>query len=104
MSDIEPLVLTLLAILAMGATTLLMRAGGFWVMAHVPLTARVRRMLEALPGSMVTAIVLPIVVTNGPAAVLAIAAAAAITILRRSALLAIVIGVLVAALARSAGI
>ena len=33
------------AILAMAAATYLMRVGGFWLMGHVPLTARMRRML-----------------------------------------------------------
>ena len=46
---------TIAAILAMGAVTYSIRAGGFWLMGHVPLTARVRRMLEALPGTVVVA-------------------------------------------------
>ena len=50
----------LAAILTMAAATYAMRAGGFWLMGHVPLTARVRRMLEALPGSVVVATVLPL--------------------------------------------
>ena len=33
----------------MAAATYLMRVGGFWLMGHVPLTARMRKMLEALP-------------------------------------------------------
>lgn len=95
--------LSLLAILVMAITTFLMRAGGYWLMAHVPLTARVRRMLEALPGSIVTAIVLPIVINVGPAALLATVAAAVVMILRRNEFLAVVTGVAVAALARSVG-
>ena len=41
----------LAAILAMAAATALMRLGGYWLMASVPVTRRVRRMLDALPGS-----------------------------------------------------
>ena len=98
----EPLVL--LAVLAMGITTLLMRAGGFWVMGQVPLTPRVRRMLEALPGSIVAAIVLPVVAKIGPAAFLAVAAAAAVMVFRRNEFLAVTAGLVVAILARSMGV
>ena len=90
--------------MAMGITTFLMRAGGFWLMAHVPLTARVRRMLEALPGSLVVAIVLPIAVRSGVTALLAIAVAAAMMVLRHNGFLAVVTGLMVAALARSMGL
>ena len=107
MSGLDPIgisLLALLALLAMGVTTFLMRAGGYWLMAHVPLTARVRRMLEALPGSLVVAIVLPIAVKSGVTALLAIAAAAAMMTLRHNGLLAVVTGLIVAALARSMGL
>ena len=102
MSALEPLVIA--ALLVMAGATLLMRAGGFWVMGRVPLTPRVRRMLEALPGSIVAAIVLPVVAKIGPAAGLAVAAAAAVMVLRRNEFLAVAAGVAVAILARSAGV
>lgn len=101
MSALELLVPVLLAILVMGAAAFLMRAGGFWLMGRVPLTPRVLRMLEALPGSIVAAIILPIAARGGAVAVLAIATAAALMILRRNEFLAVAGGVLVAALARS---
>ena len=104
MSVLEPLDVTLLALLAMGVTTFLMRAGGYWLMAHVPLTARVHRMLEALPGALVVAVVLPIAVKIGVTAFLAIAAAAVMMVLRHNGFLAVVSGLIVAALARSLGI
>ena len=63
------------AILAMAVATYLMRAGGFFIMAKVPLTPTLRRMLEALPGAVVTATILPIIAREGLAAMLAIAAA-----------------------------
>jgi len=102
MSALEPLVFA--ALLVMAGATLLMRAGGFWVMGRVPLTPRVRRMLEALPGSIVAAIVLPVVAKIGPAAALAVAAAAAVMVLRRNEFLAVAAGVAVAILARSVGV
>ncbi len=95
---------SLLAILVMAAATLLIRASGFWLMGHVTLTPRVHRMLEALPGSIVAATVLPIVANSGPVAMVAVAAALATMILRRNDLLAVAAGVVVAALARAMGI
>jgi uncharacterized membrane protein len=92
---------TIAAILAMGAVTYGFRAGGFWLMAHVPLTARVRRMLEALPGTVVVATVAPIAVREGAPALLAIAAAVAAMLIRRNDFLAVVVGMAVAALARA---
>jgi uncharacterized membrane protein len=91
---------TLAAILAMAVVTYAMRAGGFWLMAQVPLTVRLRRVLEALPGTVVVATVLPIAVREGFPAVLAIAAACAAMMLRRNDFLAVLAGMVVAALAR----
>jgi uncharacterized membrane protein len=93
----------LVAILAMAAATYAMRAGGFWLMAQMPLTPRLKRMLEALPGSVVVAAVLPIVVRDGPVTALAIAVAGLVMLLRRNDLLAVVTGMAVAAGARAMG-
>jgi uncharacterized membrane protein len=92
---------TLAAILAMAAATYAMRAGGFWLMAYVPLTGRLRRMLDAMPGTVVVATIVPIVVRDGAPAILAIAAACGAMLVRRSDLLAVLAGVAAAALARS---
>jgi uncharacterized membrane protein len=102
MSVLEPLVL--LAIVVMAITTALMRVGGFWLMGRVPLTPRVRRMLESLPGAIVAAIVLPVIAKIGVVAALAVAAAAAAMVVRRNELLAVAIGVGVAILARATGL
>ncbi len=92
------------AIVAMAGATYLTRASGFWLMAHVPLTARLRRMLEALPGAVVAATILPIVMKSGIPAALAVTAALAAMIIRRNEFLAIAIGVGTAAAARAAGL
>ena len=92
-----------LAILAMAAVTYCMRTGGFWLMGLVTLTPRIRRMLEALPGSVVAATVLPIVAKSGVSAMLAVMAAAAVMIVRRNEFLAVAAGLLVAALVRAGG-
>ena len=98
----EPMVL--MAIVVMAVMNYLMRAAGFWVMAHVPLTRRTQRMLEALPGSIVAATVLPIVARNGLAVAIAVGAAAGVMILRGNSFLAVAVGVAAAALLRSGGI
>jgi uncharacterized membrane protein len=81
------------AILAMTAMTYLMRVGGFWLMGHVPITPRVRRMLDALPGAVVVAIVLPLVVKSGASAYAGIAAVTALMIATGNQFLAIGAGV-----------
>lgn len=90
------------AIAAMALATYLTRTSGFWMMAHVPLTPRLRRMLEALPGSVVVAIIVPIAVKNGLTAIAAVAAAAGIMVVWRNEFLALAAGVAVAALMRAA--
>ena len=94
----------LAAILAMAAATYLMRVGGFWLMGHVPLTARMRKMLEALPGAVVAAIVLPVMVKTGGPAFLAIGATVALMVIRRNEFLALAAGIAVAAMARAGGL
>ncbi len=100
----DGLVLNLAAIAAMGLATFLMRAGGFWIMGRVPLTPRVRRILEAMPGSIVVAIVLPIVARTGLPGILAIAAAAGTMLTVRRELVAVGAGMLIAAASRLAGL
>jgi uncharacterized membrane protein len=92
------------AIAAMAGATYLTRIGGFWLMGHVPLTARLRRMLEALPGAVVAATALPIVMKSGVPAALAVTAALAAMIVRRNEFLAIAVGIGAAAAARAAGL
>jgi uncharacterized membrane protein len=96
--------LTLAAIGVMAVATYLMRAGGFWLMGHLPPSARLRRMLEALPGTVTVATILPIVAREGLTAALAVAAAGAVMMVRRNDFLAVLAGMAVAALARAAGL
>jgi len=95
--------MVLLAILVMAAMNYLMRAAGFWVMAHVPLTRRKQLMLQALPGAIVAATVLPIVVRSGAAAGMAVAAAAGVMVVSGNSFLAVAVGVAAAALLRALG-
>ena len=72
-------------------------------MGHVPLTPRLRRILEALPGTVVVATVLPILLREGIAAGAAIAAALLVTFIRRNDFVALIAGVGAAAAVRAMG-
>ena len=70
----------------------------------MPPSARLRRMLNALPGSVIVATVLPIVVRDGLTAMLAIGAAVAVMLIARRDILAVAAGMAVAATARAFGL
>jgi uncharacterized membrane protein len=94
----------LAAIAAMALATYAMRAGGFWMMQYVPPSGSMRKMLEALPGSVIVATVLPIVVRDGITAMLAIGVAVLVMLLARRDILAVIAGMAVAASARAFGL
>ncbi len=50
---------TLLGIAVVALITALNRMAGFYLMRHVPITPRVRRILDALPGSVLVALLAP---------------------------------------------
>jgi uncharacterized membrane protein len=85
----------------MALVTFMIRASGFFLMGYVPLTPRVRSILNALPGAVVVAIVLPLVVRGGLPAWVAVAASIAVMVLRRNDMLAVVCGMAAAALIRA---
>jgi uncharacterized membrane protein len=94
----------MLAFAVMAVVTVASRLGGFWLMGYVEITPRIRRMLDALPGSIIVAAALPAVVNGGAVVILAIVAAMAITIVRRNEFVAVITGMAVAALARALGL
>jgi uncharacterized membrane protein len=79
------------------------RAGGFWLMGRFPIGPRLRRILDAMPGAVITATVAPILITGGISAWLAVATAAATMILLRNDFAAVVAGVAMAAAVRAVG-
>ena len=81
----------------MAGVTLLTRLAGHWMMGQVTLTPRIRRMLEALPGSVVAALVMPVMVQEGLPAIVAIVAVALLMIWRRNECLALACGIAIAA-------
>jgi uncharacterized membrane protein len=94
----------MIAFAVMTAVTVASRLGGYWLMGYVTVTARVRRMLDALPGSIIVAAALPVAVNGGAIVMFAIAAAMLVTIIRRNDFIAVITGMAVAALARALGI
>ncbi len=94
----------MLAFAVMTAVTVAARLGGFWLMGYVNVTPRVRRMLDALPGSIIVAAALPIAVNGGPVVMFAIVAAIAATVVFRNDFIAVIVGMTVAALARAIGL
>jgi uncharacterized membrane protein len=94
----------MIVIAVMALVTISMRLSGFWLMRFVPMTPAVKRMLEALPGSVIAAAVLPVVAQGGAIAALAVIAAIATMWLTRSDFVAVVAGMGMAALVRLAGL
>jgi uncharacterized membrane protein len=92
-----------LAILMMTAATYGCRVGGVLLMRRVRLTPRIERALGALPGSIVAATVVPLAIRSGPAAIAGILAGIAVMALVRKEIVALVVGMAVAAGARALG-
>jgi uncharacterized membrane protein len=93
----------MIAFAVMTAVTVASRLGGYWLMGYVTVTPRVRRMLDALPGSIIVAAALPVAVNGGVVVMFAIVAAMLVSIIRRNDFLAVITGMAVAALARAVG-
>ena len=85
---------SLLTILGMAAGTYLTRAGGLFLMSRVRITPRLEAFLNAIPGAIIVSIVVPSVVTSGPAEVLAGTATLAVAAKTRNLPLAIAAGIL----------
>jgi uncharacterized membrane protein len=91
----------LVAIAVMAAVTYGLRMAGFALMARIKPSARVRRMFEALPGSVVAATVVPVAVAGGPSALAALLVAAGVMVATRKDVVAVVAGLATAALLRT---
>jgi uncharacterized membrane protein len=93
----------MLAIALMTAVTVALRLGGYFLMSYVTVTPRVRRMLGALPGSVITAAVLPVAVAGGTVAIAAVAVAMLAMLVTKRDIIAVIAGSGTAALLRLAG-
>ncbi|AXS42426.1 AzlD domain-containing protein [Breoghania sp. L-A4] len=93
----------LAAFAAMGLVTFSMRAGGYWLMGRLPMTDRLRRGLQALPGALIVATIVPVALQKGiPASICMLVTALAMAIVRRD-LVAVIAGLAAAALLRHFG-
>ena len=93
-----------IGILAMAVATLMTRAAGYWLMGHIPMTRRVRRCLEILPGAIMAATIVPIVAKVGAVALIAVIVAAGSMMVRRNEFIAVGFALAAASLARAFGI
>jgi uncharacterized membrane protein len=93
-----------LAIAAMAVATYVCRAGGVVLMSRVRLTRRLQRALQALPGSIVIATVLPIAIRAGVPAMVGLAVALTTMSLTRHELPALLAGLTAVSVVRAAGL
>jgi len=91
-------------ILVIALATYFTRVFGFWAMGHVPMTLRVRRMLETLPGAIVIATIVPLMFRAGVPGVIGIAATLGCMVLRRNEFLAVALGLASVSAARALGL
>lgn len=92
------------AIAAMALATYTCRAAGYLLMTHIQVTPGMERALQALPGSIVVAIVLPAAIRSGPAAIAGVAAGLGVMMLSRSEIGGLAVGLAVVAALRAAGL
>jgi uncharacterized membrane protein len=82
-----------ITIAAMAAVTFAIRSGGFLLMKWVTVTPRLRAMLDALPGAVIAATVLPLVLRDGVPAVFAVLVALAVMAASRNDFVAVACGI-----------
>ena len=94
----------LAGILALALATYFTRVAGYWLMGHVPMTVRVRRTLETLPGAIVVATIVPLVARAGVPGMIGIGVTFASMFVRRNEFLAVALGLTAVSLARAFGL
>lgn len=93
-----------LAIATMAAVTFLCRIAGVVLMSRVRLTPRMERGLRALPGSIIMATILPVIIDNGFPAILAMAATIVAMMATRIDLVALLVGLGTLSVLRAFGV
>ena len=94
---------SILAIAAMTLVTFLCRIAGVVVMSRVRITPRIERGLRALPGSIILATILPVVIDNGWPAMIALAAAIVAMAVTRIDIVGLLVGLGTLAVIRAFG-
>jgi uncharacterized membrane protein len=82
----------LLVIVLMAVVTYALRAGGFWLMGRITISPRMEGALAYLPGSVITALVVPSTIQAGLPGVAAVAVIALVMWKRPGLLLALLLG------------
>jgi uncharacterized membrane protein len=93
-----------MAILTMAVVSYVCRIFGYAVMAHVPVTPRVQRALNALPGTIVVATLAPAAAKGGFPAIMALAAAIMAKLVFKQDMAAFIAGLGVVIAIRAAGL
>lgn len=91
---------TLLIILIMALVTLATRWGGVFIMAFVPISRRVQQFIRAMSGSVLIALLAPLVAQGDGGAKLALLVTAGVALVLKKPLPAISAGIVAAALFR----
>jgi uncharacterized membrane protein len=94
---------SVLAIAGMTLVTFLCRIAGVVVMSRVRITPRIERGLRALPGSIILATILPVVIDNGWPAMIALVAAITAMAVTRIDIVGLVAGLGTLAVIRALG-
>lgn len=92
---------TVLGIAVVAITTAVNRMAGFYLMRHVPITPRVRRILDALPGAVLVALLAPGAVRGDLAMIAGLVTALVAAKLVRNDLLPVAAAMAVAAALRA---
>jgi uncharacterized membrane protein len=91
------------AVLLLMLVTMATRVAGVWIMAYVEITPRVEAFLKYMAASVLISIVAPTTLSASPRIWLAVGAAVVLAIVTGSALVAMTIAIVSAAVARSLG-
>lgn len=89
------------ALVVMALVTFVTRAGGLFIMTWIPVSRRVERFLDALSGSVMVALVVPMTLSGDLAMQLAVAAAVAVMLATRNAVLAVAAAMVAVLLVRA---
>jgi len=81
----------------MALVTLVTRFGGVWIMSFIPISPRVESFINAMSGSVLIAILVPVAVEGDLAARLALLATAVVMLATKKPMPAIAAGILTAA-------
>jgi uncharacterized membrane protein len=89
------------AVLVLALITMATRVGGVWIMSYVEITPRIEAFLKYMAVSVLISIVVPATLAAAPRIWLAVAAAAIVAAVTRSALSAMLVGAAVAAVVKN---